>query len=223
MEGRNSMARKNNSKQTIENIISISAKLFIEKGYDKTSMQDIVNALGMSKGAIFHHFHSKEEIFHSVIERQSDQIVEAVNLWLIQMHGLTAKEKLRGVIKRNLQALTEDKVLTESNEMVGQATGSPHLVLAFMQEIVNKLAPVIADVLREGAKDGSIDTEFPNECAEVFLLLLNFWCDTDVFPGSPSVIHKRFLFLQYLMKKIGVDIVEDEMIALIVDFYGKKG
>lgn len=56
------MARKNNPKQAIENIITISAKLFAEKGYDKTSMQDIADAVGMSKGGIFHHFNSKEEI-----------------------------------------------------------------------------------------------------------------------------------------------------------------
>lgn len=63
------MARKNNPKQAIENIITISAKLFAEKGYDKTSMQDIVDALGMSKGGIFHHFKSKEDIFNAVMER----------------------------------------------------------------------------------------------------------------------------------------------------------
>lgn len=44
------MTRKNNPKQAIENIITISAKLFTEKGYDKTSMQDIADAVGMSKG-----------------------------------------------------------------------------------------------------------------------------------------------------------------------------
>ncbi len=47
------MTRKNNPKQAIENIITISAKLFAEKGYDKTSMQNIVDASGMSKGGIF--------------------------------------------------------------------------------------------------------------------------------------------------------------------------
>ena len=61
------MPRKKNPKQTLENIVSIATELFVEKGCEKTSMQDIVNALGMSKGAIFHHFKSKEDILNAVI------------------------------------------------------------------------------------------------------------------------------------------------------------
>ena len=50
------MARNKYPEQTVEKILEVSLKLFSEKGYEKTTMQDIVNALGMSKGAIYHHF-----------------------------------------------------------------------------------------------------------------------------------------------------------------------
>lgn len=212
------MARKNNPKQAIENIIAISAKLFVEKGYDKTSMQDIVDALGMSKGGIFHHFKSKEDIFNAVMERQFDQIIETINQWFEEMDGLTAKEKLRGLIKRNLM---DDKIIKESSNMVSSAIESPQIILAFTQNNVKKLAPIIADVIREGIEDGSIATAFPNECAEVLLLLLNFWCDTDIFQGDFSTLLKRFRFLQHLMRQLGVDILEDEIIDAISDFYEK--
>lgn len=213
------MARKNNPKQAIENIIAVSAKLFVEKGYDKTSMQDIVDALGMSKGGIFHHFKSKEDIFNAVMERQFDQIIETINQWFEEMDGLTAKEKLRGLIKRNLM---DDKIIKESSNMVSSAIESPQIILAFTQNNVKKLAPIIADVIREGIEDGSIATAFPNECAEVLLLLLNFWCDTDIFQGDFSTLLKRFRFLQHLMRQLGVDILEDEIIDAISNFYGNK-
>lgn len=213
------MARKNNPKQAIENIITISAKLFAEKGYDKTSMQDIVDALGMSKGGIFHHFNSKEDIFNAVMERQFEQIIETVNQWLDEMHKLTAKEKLRGLIKRNL---TDEKTIKESSNMISSTIESPQLILGFTQNNLKKLAPIIADVIREGIQDGSISTAFPDECAEVLLLLLNFWCDTDIFQGNFSTLLKRFRFLQHLMRQLGVDILEDEIINSISDFYGEK-
>lgn len=210
------MTRKNNPKQAIENIITISAKLFAEKGYDKTSMQDIADAVGMSKGGIFHHFSSKEDIFNAVMERQFEQITETVKKWLNEMHGLTAKEKLRGLIKRNLM---DEKIIKESGNMISSATESPQIILAFTQDNVKKLAPIIADVIREGIEDRSISTAFPNECAEVLLLLLNFWCDTDIFQGDFSTLQKRFRFLQHLMRQLGVDILEDEIINSISDFY----
>lgn len=210
------MTRKNNPKQAIENIITISAKLFTEKGYDKTSMQDIADAVGMSKGGIFHHFSSKEDIFNAVMERQFEQITETVKKWLDEMHGLTAKEKLRGLIKRNLM---DEKIIKESGNMISSAAESPQIILAFTQDNVKKLAPIIADVIREGIEDRSISTAFPNECAEVLLLLLNFWCDTDIFQGDFSTLQKRFRFLQHLMRQLGVDILEDEIINSISDFY----
>lgn len=216
------MTRKNNPKQTVENIISISAKLFVEKGYDKTSMQDIVNALGMSKGAIFYHFNSKESIFNAVMERQIEQIVETVNQWLVETNSLTAREKLKSIITRNLTALTDETIIKESSNMVSSAKESSQITLATIQGIVKKLAPIIANVMKEGVDDGSIITEFPDECAEVLLLLLNFWCDTDVFHGDLSKIRKRFQFLQHVMKQMGVDIIEDETIELITNFYEKQ-
>ena len=211
------MARKNNPKQAIENIIIISAKLFDEKGYDKTSMQDIADTLGMSKGGVFHHFNSKEDIFKAVMERQFEQIIETVNQWLNEMHGLTGKEKLKGLIRRNLM---DETIMKESGNMVSSAIESPQIILAFTQNNLKKLAPVIADVIREGIEDKSISTVFPDECAEVFLLLLNFWCDTDVIQGDFPALLRRFQFLQHLMKQLGVDILEDEIIESIGHFYG---
>lgn len=213
------MTRKNNPKQAIENIITISAKLFAEKGYDKTSMQDIVDALGMSKGGIFHHFNSKEAIFNAVMERQFEQVIETVHQRLDEMDGLTAKEKLRGLIKRNL---TDEKIIKESGNMISSAIESPQIILAFTQNNLKKLAPILADVIREGIEDKSISAAFPDECAEVLMLLLNFWCDTDIFQGDFSTLHKRFRFLQHLMRQLGVDIIEDEIINSISGFYGKE-
>ena len=144
------------------------------------------------------------------------QQTETVKKWLDEMHGLTAKEKLRGLIRRNLM---DEKIIKESGNMISSAAESPQIILAFTQDNVKKLAPIIADVIREGIEDRSISTAFPNECAEVLLLLLNFWCDTNIFQGDFSTLQKRFRFLQHLMRQLGVDILEDKIINSISDFY----
>ncbi|WP_219716625.1 TetR/AcrR family transcriptional regulator, partial [Clostridioides difficile] len=179
---------------------------------------NIVDASGMSKGGIFHHFSSKEDIFNVVMERRFEQIIETVNQWLGEMHGLTAKEKLRSLVRRHLT----DEVIKESSNMITSAIESPHIILAFTQDNLKKLAPILANVLREGIEDRSIITEFPDECAEVILLLFNFWCDTDVFQGDFPTLRKRVQFLQFLMRQIGVDILEDEVIESINIFYERK-
>ena len=54
-------------------IIDAAMKLFLEKGYENTTMQDIVEASGMSKGAIYHYFKSKQEIVAYLSDYEKEQ------------------------------------------------------------------------------------------------------------------------------------------------------
>ena len=61
------MARNKYPEITVDKILDVSQRLFLEKGYDNTTIQDIVDELdGLTKGAIYHHFKSKEEIMDAL-------------------------------------------------------------------------------------------------------------------------------------------------------------
>ena len=65
------MARNKYPEVTVEKILTAAKRLFLEKGYDNTTIQDIVDELGgLTKGAVYHHFKSKEEIMEDVYKRQ---------------------------------------------------------------------------------------------------------------------------------------------------------
>ena len=53
-------------------ILQVAKKKFAKNGYQKTSMNEIVSAAGVSKGALFYHFHSKEELFFQVLSQSID-------------------------------------------------------------------------------------------------------------------------------------------------------
>ena len=63
------MARNKHPEETVEKILDVSMRLFSEKGYEATTIQDITHALGMSKGAVYHHFKSKEDILDRLSDR----------------------------------------------------------------------------------------------------------------------------------------------------------
>ena len=64
------MARNKYPEITEERILQAAERLFLEKGYDNTTIQDIVDALGdLTKGAVYHHFKSKEDIMEAVGDR----------------------------------------------------------------------------------------------------------------------------------------------------------
>ncbi len=57
-------------------IVSVALDVFAEKGYDQTTMEDIGNRLGVSKGALYLYFKSKEELFRAITEQSQDQLRE---------------------------------------------------------------------------------------------------------------------------------------------------
>ena len=73
------MARGKNPEETRRKILAVSKQLFLEKGYDNTSIQDIVNGLdGMTKGAIYQHFKSKFEIFETNLRKHPKKVCESI-------------------------------------------------------------------------------------------------------------------------------------------------
>ena len=81
-----------------------------------------------------------------------------------------------------------------------------------MQTCVNKDSTFVCEIIKRGISDGSLVTDFPDECAEVFLLLLNVWCDPAVFDCKGEKLSSRLRFLQYMMKSIGIDVLSDALI-----------
>ena len=64
------MARNKYPEVTVEKILEVSQRLFLTNGYDNTTIQDIVEELGgLTRGAIYHHFKSKEEIMDALINK----------------------------------------------------------------------------------------------------------------------------------------------------------
>ena len=73
LESEYAMARNRHPEETVNLILNVAFRLFMEKGYEHTSIQDIIDNLGgLSKGAIYHHFKSKEDILEAVTNRMTE-------------------------------------------------------------------------------------------------------------------------------------------------------
>ena len=65
------MKQEIKSKRSKDQIIQVALSLFSNKGYNETTMADLVEATGLSKGAVYHHFKSKEEILQLLMEKET--------------------------------------------------------------------------------------------------------------------------------------------------------
>ena len=102
------MSRNKYPEKTEQLIISVAAKLFLEKGYENTSLNDIIKNLGgLTKGAIYSHFKSKEEIYQAVIYQMSASSDDAIEE-IIKSDQLKGREKISLILNKSLDAAIEN-------------------------------------------------------------------------------------------------------------------
>lgn len=207
------MARNKYPEVTVERILEVSQRLFLEKGYDNTTIQDIVDELGgLTKGAVYHHFKSKEEIMDAVGDSMffANNPFEAVR----SRSDLNGLQKLRETIRLN-QA---DAARTSMTIQAIPITKNPRVLVGMIDSNRRILTPYFLELIEEGNKDGSLHTEYAKEIAELLPLLTSLWLLPAVFPATKEELKRKFCFIKEMLDNMGVPIVDDAIMALVDEF-----
>ena len=95
-----------------QEILRTAARLFQQRGYDATSMNDVAAALKLSKGGLYHHFQSKDEILYNIMSHAMDITEERVINVVRRIQG--AEERLRALIRLHIEVVLspEDREIT---------------------------------------------------------------------------------------------------------------
>ena len=208
------MPRNKHPEQTRERIIAAAAELFVENGYEQTSIQDILDTTGLSKGGLYHHFKSKEQILEAVMERRIQYVGKRFHELICDTPGENAKEKLKKILA---QLAADSKIHTLDQALASQI--DPHFVVNGIQTCIRQDAPIIAELIKEGNRDGSLQTEQPDLCADVFLMLLNYWANPVLFHRNREETDIRLRYLQSMMSQLGLDLIDDSLIAHLINAY----
>ena len=200
------MARNKYPEETVNLILEVSGKLFMEKGYDETSIQDIIDNLGgLSKGAIYHHFKSKESILLEIFDRMG-KVTEYEMTAIRDDKNLNGMEKLTKMFKSSMLNL-------ENLEMVAAAPNlvkNPRMLAIQMESIMSDVSPnYIEPVIRQGLEDGSIQTDYPREISELLILLSDIWINPLVYPMTKEEVTRKIGFFKMLTELLGVPVMDD--------------
>ncbi len=204
------MARNKYPEETVNRILDVAGHLFMEKGYEHTSIQDIIDNLGgLSKGAIYHHFKSKEEILDAV----TDRIMEESNRKLTgipKRKDLNGIEKLRTLFKSSLCRPAQDEMF----QVAPSFYNNPRLLASLLYETIELTGPeYIQPIIEEGIADGSIVAAHPKQLAELISLVANIWINPMIFDSSVEETYHKLLVFDQMLKGMGLDVVDGEMIA----------
>ena len=152
------MARNKHPEETINLILDVAFRRFMEKGYEHTSIQDIIDHLGgLSKGAIYHHFKSKEDILMAVSDRmtaKSNQMLAAIR----DCPGLSGKEKLKTIFKESINRPVQNDIFTVAPNFHSNSK----LLSSLLHETIEEAAPdYILPMIEQGIEDCSVKTDYP--------------------------------------------------------------
>ena len=202
------MSRNKYPEKTQQLIIQVATKLFMEKGYENTSLNDIIKELGgLTKGAIYQHFKSKEDIYEAVVYQMSavndDELTE-----LIQNKKLKGLDKIKLALNKSL-----DSAIAGHEKICKiDYSKNPRMLYELMRELKEEIAPLfIQPLIIQGIEDGSIKTEYPAELSELLAILINIWINPLIFEASPEETVNRFKLLAEMMSGYNLNIIDEEL------------
>lgn len=178
----------NSIENTRELILEVASGLFMTKGYEKTRISDIINGLdGLTKGAVYHYFDSKEDIFNEVVKRigyQNKAIFDEIK-YAKDLNGREKISKLVSVAIGN----TNMGIITSISPNL---TDNPKLLASFFKQMQEMTIPeYFLPIIYEGIKDGSIKSEHPQELAELIAVILNIWLNPLIFNKSNDTVRNK--------------------------------
>ena len=175
-------------------ILDVAEELFVTKGYDNTSTNDILNRIGIARGTLYYHFKSKEDILNSMIER--------INDGLIAKARKIASDKSVPVIDRLVMTIAGMQVDTEIGQEIIDQVHKPQNALMhqkMQQHLLNGVIPIIAGIVEEGNEQGIFNIKYPAETTEMLILYSGIVFDDD-FDESQERVQNRIQAFLYNME-----------------------
>lgn len=208
------MGENNNQDEAVEQILSAALTLFMEKGYDNTSVQDIADKACISEEKIYRHYQAKEDIMQAI---------------LIGEAGGNSNDELNGFINQGgsgrdiLKNLFIFSLTDESKLKLDAGTVSVHqnarLLVSKLKLTLFEGSQSLEQILIRCNEDGSLKIKNPKHTAEIIGLLLNFWLNPGVFDGTWEELMSRVDFYKSMMLDMGIDIIDDEVHDAFIHYY----
>ena len=141
-------------------IIETAGKLFEEKGYEQTQVQDIVNEIGVAKGLFYYYFKSKDEVMEELADRYADAIIDAVNKLIDK--DIATFDKINRIFQIFIDSA--EKKFGIFMGILNVKNGITHERIFF--NVWKKMVPLVTELILSGNDNGECNCSDPNFITE---------------------------------------------------------
>lgn len=158
-------------------LIEVAQELFFSMGFEATTMAGILRASGLSKGGFYHHFSSKDELLFAVFEQLTNQIAGELQA-VAGDSSRTARNRMITILSMegtfycdsNFAAQMEMQSIVNDDKNLG-------LSQRLNRMIHDTTVPILASIIQDGDKDGSLAVPDANTAASL-IIYLSRWYDS---------------------------------------------
>jgi AcrR family transcriptional regulator len=157
-------------------ILVAARDLFVKKGYDHTSVNDILKIVGIAKGTFYYYFASKQEVLEAII-------VDIVEEGARRAENIL-KDKSIPLVRRIMMAIMAQAPEFEGSDEIKEEVHrveNTKLERLYLREMLKRMTLVLQDSLTEGVEQGIFHMEYPTEGIEAILLMGHIMFECDVF------------------------------------------
>lgn len=205
------MPRNKYPEETVDKILDTSLKLFLEKGYEQTTILDIVDNLGgLTRGAFYHHFKTKDDVLMAIFDKyynENDPIEKVSSL-----EGLNGIQKLRMLLRITaVEGFVDEKKTAMDNISLPLMT-SPRFLFEQVKG-TRDVALMLIPIVTEGQKDGSISDKYnPKIIAELIMILFNHWMIPTIYPCNDEESEGKIFTIKKILDDLGVPLIDEELL-----------
>lgn len=151
-------------------IIDGAQALFFERGYDRTTVNDVIARVGISKGGFYHHFSAKEDLLEGITARLAEDAVARVRD-ILEDPSLDALARLNGFLARSRQMKIADAPKLRAAFDVVFRPENLMLYHRINAASIAVMRPVLAGIIAQGKAEGRFAVADPEAAAEIILHL----------------------------------------------------
>lgn len=177
-------------------IVDAARTLFQTRQYEHTTMQDVINSVGIAKGTIYHYFKSKKELLEAVIEEIISETIDEMRKIIDTTSGNALQKIEKLMMAGNIAA--EQKTFLDQLHKPGNEAMHVKLLAAAL----TRQAPLYAELIRQGCDEGLFQTDHPLECAEFILSGVQFLTDIGIADWSEDQLSRRASAFPDLIEKL---------------------
>jgi len=162
-------------------ILDVAGRLFGAKGYNKCTVNDILDAVGIAKGTFYYYFKSKEEVLDAIIDRVTEMVA-------LRAEEAASNPELSPVMKL-LNIILSMRVESEVDNGIMEELHKPENALMHQKSLssmVTRVAPVLVKVVNEGISEGIFKSDFPVQYMQIFLTSSITLLDDGIFQVKPE-------------------------------------